>query len=125
MKTTRPTQDLSARLVALLVMLPLLTVLADFVGVLGGLFTSVLELNVSGSFFLRSIIQFLRFGDLFSGLGKSFFFAFSIAMIACYNGLQASGGADGVGRATTKTVVMSSITILVSDFFLTKLFLLL
>jgi phospholipid/cholesterol/gamma-HCH transport system permease protein len=113
------------RLVALMVMLPLLTILADFVGVLGGLFTSVLELNVSGSFFLRSIIQFLRFGDLFSGLGKSFFFAFSIAMIACYNGLQASGGADGVGRATTKTVVMSSITILVSDFFLTKLFLLL
>ncbi len=67
----------------------------------------------------------MRFGDLFSGLGKSFFFAFSIAMIACYNGLQAERGADGVGRATTKTVVMSSITILVSDFFLTKLFLLL
>ena len=72
-----------------------------------------------------SIIHFFRFGDLFSGLGKSFFVAFSSAMIACYNGLQAEGGADGVGRATTKTVVMSSITILVSDFFLTKLFLLL
>lgn len=113
------------RLVALMVMLPLLTVLADFVGVLGGLFTSVLELNVSGGFFLRSIIQFMRFGDLFSGLGKSFFFAFSIATIACYNGLQAGGGADGVGRATTKTVVMASITILISDFFLTKLFLVL
>ncbi|MFQ5541929.1 MAG: ABC transporter permease, partial [Candidatus Binatia bacterium] len=63
--------------------------------------------------------------DLFSGLGKSFFFAFSIGTIACYNGLQAGGGADGVGRATTKTVVMASITILISDFFLTKLFLLL
>ncbi|MFQ5917635.1 MAG: MlaE family ABC transporter permease [Candidatus Binatia bacterium] len=113
------------RVVALLIMLPLLTVLADFVGILGGLFTSVIELNVSAGFYLRSIIQFMRFEDLFSGLGKSFFFAFSIGTIACYNGLQAGGGADGVGRATTKTVVMASITILISDFFLTKLFLLL
>ncbi|MFQ5851841.1 MAG: MlaE family ABC transporter permease [Candidatus Binatia bacterium] len=113
------------RLVALLVMLPLLTVLADFMGLLGGLFISVIELNVSAGFYLRSIIQFMRFRDLFSGLGKSFFFAFSIATIACYNGLQASGGADGVGRVTTKTVVTASITVLVADFFLTKLFLLL
>jgi len=111
------------RLVALFVMLPLLTVLADFVGILGGLFISVMELDISGGFYLNSIIQFLRFQDLFSGLGKSFFFAFFIAAIASYNGLQVTGGADGVGRATTQTVVMTSITILVSDFFLTKLFL--
>jgi phospholipid/cholesterol/gamma-HCH transport system permease protein len=111
------------RLVALFVMLPLLTILADFVGVVGGLFISVMELDISGGFYLSSIIQFVRFQDLFSGLGKSFFFAFFIAVIASYNGLQVSGGADGVGRATTQTVVMTSITILVSDFFLTKLFL--
>lgn len=111
------------RLVALFVMLPLLTILADFVGILGGLFISVTELDVSADFYLSSIIQFIKFGDVFSGLGKTFFFALFIGTIACYNGLQASGGADGVGRATTQTVVTTSITILVSDFFLTKLFL--
>lgn len=111
------------RLFALLVMLPLLTVLAHFVGILGGLFISVFELNVSADFYLNSIVQFIRFQDLFSGLAKTIFFAFFIAIIASYNGLEATGGADGVGRATTKTVVTASITTLVSDFFLTKLFL--
>jgi len=111
------------RLVALIVMLPLLTILAHLVGILGGLFTSATELDVSADYYLNSIVQFVKFQDLFSGLGKTIFFAFFIAIIACYNGLEASGGADGVGRATTKTVVTASITILVSDFFLTKLFL--
>ena len=111
------------RLAALIVMLPLLTVLADSVGVLGGLLISVTELDIAPDFYLISIVQFIRFQDLLSGLGKSFFFALFIATIACYHGLEADGGADGVGRATTRTVVVSSITILVSDFFLTKLFL--
>jgi len=111
------------RLAALMIMLPLLTVLADFVGVMGGLFISVMELDISADFYLNSIIQFIKFQDLFSGLGKTFFFAFFIGIIACYNGLQVTGGADGVGQATTQTVVTTSITTLVSDFFLTKLFL--
>lgn len=110
------------RLLALLIMLPLLTVLADFVGILGGLFISAMELDIPADFYLTSIVQFIKFQDLFSGLGKTLFFAFFIAIIACHNGLQVSGGADGVGRATTQTVVTSSITILISDFFLTKLF---
>jgi phospholipid/cholesterol/gamma-HCH transport system permease protein len=104
-------------------MLPLLTILADFVGIVGGLFISVVDLDVSASFYWSSILQFVKFQDLFSGLGKTVFFAFFIAIIACYNGMHVSGGADGVGRATTQTVVATSITILVSDFFLTKLFL--
>ena len=111
------------RLAALMIMLPLLTVLADFVGVMGGLFISAMELDISADFYLNSIIQFIKFQDLFSGLGKTFFFAFFIGIIACYNGLQVTGGADGVGQATTQTVVTTSITTLVSDFFLTKLFL--
>ncbi len=111
------------RLVALIVMLPLLTILALFVGILGGLVISVTELDISGSFYFSSIIQFIRFQDLFSGLGKTFFFAFFIAIIACHNGLQVSGGADGVGRATTHTVVTACIAIFISDFFLTKFFL--
>lgn len=111
------------RLVALTVMLPLLTIVADFIGILGGLLMSVTEYDISASFYLSSIMQFIRFQDLYSGLGKTFFFGFFIAIIACHNGLEVTGGADGVGRATTRTVVMTSITILISDFFLTKLFL--
>ncbi|MGH7830781.1 MAG: MlaE family ABC transporter permease [Candidatus Binatia bacterium] len=111
------------RVIALMVMLPLLTILADFVGLVGGMFIAVFELDVGAGFYWSSILQFLRFQDVFSGLGKTLFFAFFIATIACYHGLQAGGGADGVGRATTRTVVATSITTLVSDFFLTKLFL--
>jgi phospholipid/cholesterol/gamma-HCH transport system permease protein len=58
-----------------------------------------------------------------SGLGKTFFFGLFIALIACHNGLTATGGADGVGRATTRTVVAASLSVLISDFFLTKFFL--
>jgi len=94
------------RMLAILIMLPVLTVLGDLVGVLGGLFISVTELRVGADFYLNSLIQVLLLGDVASGIGKSFFFAY------------------GVGRATTATVVVASITVLVSDFFLTKLFLL-
>ncbi len=112
------------RLLAVMVMLPILTVVADFIGVLGGLFISTTELRVSSDFYWNSLLYGMVLNDLFSGLGKSAFFAFFIGIIACYNGLRVTGGADGVGRATTATVVAASITILIADFFLTKLFLL-
>jgi phospholipid/cholesterol/gamma-HCH transport system permease protein len=107
-----------------MVMLPVLTVITDLVGVLGGLVLSVTELNVSGDFYLNSLLQVLLLGDVFSGVGKSFFFAYFIGIIACHNGLTVTGGADGVGRATTHTGRRASVTVLISDFFLTKLFLL-
>jgi phospholipid/cholesterol/gamma-HCH transport system permease protein len=110
------------RMIAILVMLPALTVISDLIGVLGGLFVSVTELNLSADFYWNSLIQVLLLEDVLSGLGKSVFFAYFIGIIACYNGLGVTGGADGVGRATTRTVVAASITVLVSDFFLTKLF---
>ena len=112
------------RLVATVVMLPVLTIIGDLIGVLGGLILSVTELNVSADFYMNSLVQVLLLNEVFSGVGKSVFFGYFIAIIACYNGLRVTGGADGVGRATTQTVVAASITILVSDFFLTKLFLL-
>jgi phospholipid/cholesterol/gamma-HCH transport system permease protein len=112
------------RLIAIVVMLPVLTVIGDLVGVLGGLVLTVTELNVSGDFYMNSLLQVLLLGDVLSGVGKSFFFAYFIGIIACYNGLTVTGGADGVGRATTHTVVAASVTVLISDFFLTKLFLL-
>jgi phospholipid/cholesterol/gamma-HCH transport system permease protein len=112
------------RLVAIVVMLPALTIVGDLVGVGGGMLIAASELNVPHDFYLNSLVQVLLLGDVLSGIGKSFFFAYFIGVIACYNGLTVEGGADGVGRATTRTVVAASITVLVSDFFLTKLFLL-
>jgi phospholipid/cholesterol/gamma-HCH transport system permease protein len=112
------------RMIAIVVMLPVLTIIGDLVGVLGGLVLSVTELNVSANFYINSLLQVLLLNDVFSGVGKSAFFGYFIGIIACYNGLGVTGGADGVGRATTRTVVAASITVLVSDFFLTKLFLL-
>src|SRR5438045_3320648 len=105
------------RLIAVLVMLPVLTIIGDLVGILGGLLLSVTELNVSGEFYVNSLVQVLYLRDVFSGIGKSFFFAYFIGIIACLNGLHVTGGADGVGRATTRTVVAASITVLISDFF--------
>jgi len=113
------------RLVAILVMLPVLTVIANLVGILGGLAIATTELNVTADFYVNSLLYGMVVEDVGSGLGKSVFFAYAIGIIACRNGLAVTGGADGVGRATTATVVQASITILVSDFFLTKLFMLL
>jgi phospholipid/cholesterol/gamma-HCH transport system permease protein len=118
-----PVKELVApRLLATLVMLPALTVIGDLLGILGGLIVAVFQLNVTGAFYLNQVTEALTIEDICSGIGKSFFFAYFIAIIGCYNGLHARGGADGVGRATTNTVVFASILVLVSDFFLTKLF---
>lgn len=111
------------RVVATVLMMPVLTALADLLGILGGLGFAVLELGSTMQDYLGSIWSQLQIADFMSGLGKSFFFGLEIAAIGCYNGLQVQGGAASVGVATTRTVVFASICVLVSDFFLTKLFL--
>ena len=113
------------KLVATLVMLPALTVIGDVLGILGGLLMAVTQLDLAPGFYINDVLTALTLGDVASGIGKAFFFAYFIAIVGCYNGLNASGGADGVGRATTNTVVEASILILISDFFLTKAFFLL
>lgn len=113
------------RVLATTLMFPLLTVVSIALGILGGMLIAVANLNLDANFYLRSVIETVRYNDLASGIGKTFFFGFSTGLIACYNGLRTSGGADGVGRATTQTVVTGAITVLIMDFFLTKLFLLL
>jgi phospholipid/cholesterol/gamma-HCH transport system permease protein len=110
------------KLAATLVMLPALTVLGDALGIFGGLLLAVVELDVAPGFYMNDVISSLGIEDVASGVGKTFFFAYFITIVGCYNGLTARGGADGVGRATTNTVVLASILVLVSDFFLTKLF---
>ena len=111
------------RVVAVTAMLPLLTIMTDFLGVVGGLFIAVVEVKIGASFYLSTVTQTLRSNDILHGLFKTPFFGFEIAMIGCYNGLNATGGADGVGRATTISVVIASISVLATDFFLTKIFL--
>lgn len=111
------------RVLATTLMFPLLTVLACAIGIFGGLIIAVGNLHLEANFYLRSVVTTVHFNDLASGVGKTFFFGFAIGLIACYNGLRTTGGADGVGRATTMTVVSGAITVLIMDFFLTKLFL--
>jgi phospholipid/cholesterol/gamma-HCH transport system permease protein len=111
------------RVGALILALPLLTVLADIIGLFGGMVMAISEVGQSRAYFVSHVLLALRVQDITSGIGKSIFFAVFIGIIACYNGLAATGGADGVGKATTNTVVTASIAIIVSDFFLTKIFL--
>jgi len=110
------------KLAASLVMLPALTIIGDALGILGGMLVALFQLNLALGLYLNDVLEALTLGDFMSGVGKSVFFGLAIAIVASYNGLNTKGGADGVGRATTNTVVWSSILVLVSDFFLTKLF---
>lgn len=111
------------RLLAFTLMLPLLVLIADAVGVVGGWVISTLQLQISGRLYMSHAFRLLGFHDIFSGMGKTAVFAAAISLIACFNGMRTKGGADGVGRATTETVVLCAIVVLISNFFLTKLFL--
>ena len=111
------------RVGALVIILPLLTVLSITLGIFGGLLMAMQEVGQSKAFYMNHALGALEIQDVFAGVGKTVFFAVFIGIIACYNGLHATGGADGVGKATTNTVVMGSISVIVSDFFLTKIFL--
>lgn len=106
---------------ATLIMLPLLTVLADTMGIIGGMLIAVFQEGLTSGFYFSRVFRTLEMNDLILGLSKPAVFAFIIAIIGCYNGLNARGGADGVGRATTNTVYAASIAILIADFFVTKL----
>jgi phospholipid/cholesterol/gamma-HCH transport system permease protein len=110
------------RMVACLAMLPMLAVLADVVGLGGGFVVAKLVLGMPARQYFGDIPEMLVLSDLWSGLGKTFFFGGIIALIACYEGFSTSNGAEGVGKATTSAVVKASILILVSDYFLTAFF---
>lgn len=112
------------KVLATTLMFPVLTIVSNAVGIAGGLLIAVANLHLTANYYIRSVITTVKYNDLASGIGKTVFFGFAIGLIACYNGMRTSGGADGVGRSTTVTVVMGAITVLIMDFFLTKLFLL-
>ena len=111
------------RLIATVIMLPLLTILMDFMGLWGGFATSFFMIQLNPAQYWTSAYQALEFGDLFQGLLKPFMFAFIVALVGCYYGLSTRGGTQGVGRSTTQAVVAASILILAFDFFLTKMLL--
>ena len=119
---TDPVRKLVApRLLATICVLPLLTAMADFVGLTGGFIVSYFTLRIGAVQFWTRALNALEFSDLMQGMAKPVVFAFLLATIGCYMGLTVRGGTQGVGRATTQAVVVSSVWILVSDFFLTKL----
>lgn len=109
------------RVWATVLMLPLLIILADAVGILGGYLVAVVWLGANPLTYVDNSFRFMDLDDLFSGLIKAAFFGLLIAVISCQKGYFTTGGAEGVGRATTRAVVLSSIAIFISDFFLTKI----
>jgi phospholipid/cholesterol/gamma-HCH transport system permease protein len=119
---TDPLRKLVApRFFATLLTLPLITVLADFLGMVGGFFVSSTTAHLTSEQYWTSVYQSLVFSDVTQGLTKPFFFAIVISLVGCYFGLNTSGGTEGVGRATTQAMVVASVLILVLDFFITKL----
>jgi len=112
------------RVIAAVIAAPLLTILADFIGIIGGMIITVMEAGVSVRYYMDQTWRTIEFDDFGHGIAKTIVFGLLIAIIACYEGLSTHGGTEGVGRATTKSVVFASITVLIADFFLTKLFIL-
>jgi phospholipid/cholesterol/gamma-HCH transport system permease protein len=112
------------RVLAATLVMPLLAVYALAFGTAGAIFVCATQYDISPSLFLRSSLEVVRLGDFFAGVAKTPFFGFLIAIIGCHFGLRTTGGTEGVGLATTRTVVAVSIAILIADFFLTKIFML-
>jgi phospholipid/cholesterol/gamma-HCH transport system permease protein len=121
---TDPTRKLvTPRVLATVLMLPLLVAIADFSGLVGGFIISSTSQHLGAVQFWSRAINALDFSDLMQGMIKPIVFGFILASIGCYHGLNVRGGTQGVGRATTQAVVASSILILLADFFLDKLLL--
>ncbi|MBI4690270.1 MAG: ABC transporter permease [Nitrospirae bacterium] len=106
------------RFIAGVIVLPSLTVVADIIGIVGGYFVTVVLLGANSALYWRRTWDYLEMDDIYNGLIKSCFFGGAIAIISCYKGFYTEGGAEGVGKATTGAVVLSSMTILISDYFL-------
>jgi len=109
------------RIIAGVIMLPALTIVSDFMGVLGGYFVGVPILNINEGAFVKNITKMVDLGDIYNGLTKAAVFGLILSLIGCYKGFNTTGGAEGVGKATTEAVVLASVSILVSDYFLTAI----
>jgi len=110
------------RLLAAMVIMPMVTLVAEYIGVLGGFAVGFFLLDMDGTFYLQRTLESLQYKDVFTGLVKAEAFGVLITMIACHEGLRVTGGAEGVGRSTTNAVVRSVVAIILSDFLFTAIF---
>lgn len=110
------------RLLALFFMLPGLTIIGNFSGILGGYLVGTGSLHINSDLYIQTTFKYLELKDIFTGLLKAFIFGIIIAIISCYEGLNTRGGAEGVGRATTRSVVSSFILIILADCIITAIF---
>jgi len=119
---TDPSRKLvTPRVVATILVVPLLTTLYDFIGLLGGCVASVFSLRLNAVEFWTRAINALEFADIMQGMMKAIVYGFILSTVGCYKGLTVRGGTQGVGRATTQAVVVASVMIIGADLFLTKL----
>jgi len=107
------------RVLASIVVLPLLTVVADFIGIVGGYFVGVTILGISAGAYVANMERYVKLDDIYHGLIKAAVFGLILSVIGCYKGYTTTGGAEGVGRATTQSVVLSAVLILMANYFLT------
>lgn len=112
------------RVLASILIMPILSVYALALGTLGGMFICAVQFQITPSFFLNSSLESTGMGDFLSGMLKTPVFGFIIAIVGCHFGLKTHGGTEGVGASTTRTVVVVSITLLVADFLMTKILML-
>jgi phospholipid/cholesterol/gamma-HCH transport system permease protein len=110
------------RVLAAMIVMPLLSIFADALGTLGAMFVCASEYDINPRLFMQTSLESVLMTDLFSGLAKTPIFGFIIAIVGCHFGMTTQGGTEGVGQSTTRTVVVVSIAILVADYFLTRIF---
>ncbi len=110
------------RILASFIAFPLLVAFANIIGILGGLIVGVTDLRLDPLFYIQKVFDTVTMHDYFAGFGKAPVFSILVSVTACYFGLTVKGGTQGVGNATTKSVVTSSVFVLIGDYFLTKLF---
>ncbi|HHO76183.1 MAG TPA: ABC transporter permease [Deltaproteobacteria bacterium] len=109
------------RIFAAIIMLPMLTLLFDSIGIVGSYVVGVELLDIEKGIFMARIVEYVSYSDLFTGLIKAAFFGAILSIVGCYKGFTTSGGAEGVGKSTTYSVVISSVNILIADYFLTAI----
>jgi len=110
------------RVMAAVMIMPFLSVITDIIGIIGGMIVAKMGFDIPMGYFVHSALEVTSFADFFSGVFKTVFFGFIIAIVGCYKGFNTRGGTEGVGKATTESVVIISIGILVCDYILTEIF---
>ena len=109
------------RIIAFSTMLPILVIFANLVGIFGGMIVSYFKLNIPTTIYISDCLDFLKMDDFMHGFIKSIIFGIMIATISCYKGFYTEGGAEGVGKSTTSSVVTSIVTLLIGDYFISSL----